>query len=112
VKGWRFIRETSKQHLRAWSAFGAWRKMRINQGQEFVIGGYTPSGRNFDALIFGYYEGKKLIYVARTRNGFTPQLRDQLFKRFRGLQIPECPFSNVPKRNWKPAPGPALLLRF
>ena len=33
---------------------GAWQKMRINRGQEFVIGGYTPSDRNFDALIFGY----------------------------------------------------------
>lgn len=32
---------------------GAWQKMRINRGQEFVIGGYTPSGSNFDALIFG-----------------------------------------------------------
>jgi len=30
---------------------GAWRKMRINQGQEFVVGGYTPSPKNFDALI-------------------------------------------------------------
>ena len=29
--------------------------MRINRGQEFVIAGYTPSDRNFDALIFGYY---------------------------------------------------------
>jgi len=77
---------------------GAWRKMRINRGQEFVIGGYTPSPKNFDALIFGYYEGSSLIYVARTRNGFTPRLRDQLFKRFRGLQIPDCPFSNVPER--------------
>ena len=36
---------------------GAWRKMRLSQGQEFVIGGYTPGPRNFDALIFGYYEG-------------------------------------------------------
>ena len=42
---------------------GAWRKMRINQGQEFVIGGYTPGPRNFDALIFGYYEGDNLLYV-------------------------------------------------
>jgi hypothetical protein len=24
---------------------GAWRKMRVNQGQEFVIGGYTPTAR-------------------------------------------------------------------
>jgi hypothetical protein len=47
--------------------------------------------------MFGYYEGNELIYVARTRNGFTPQLRDQLFKRFHGLQIPECPFSNLPE---------------
>jgi ATP-dependent DNA ligase len=51
---------------------GAWLKMRVNRGQEFVIGGYTPGPKNFDALIFGYYEGDKLIYVARTRNGFTP----------------------------------------
>ena len=76
---------------------GAWRKMRINRGQEFVIAGYTPRPKNFDALIFGYYEGSKLIYVARTRNGFTPQLREQLFRRFRTLEISECPFSNLPE---------------
>jgi ATP-dependent DNA ligase len=33
---------------------GAWQKMRINRGQEFVIGGYTSSGKTFDALIFGH----------------------------------------------------------
>jgi len=76
---------------------GAWQKMRVNQGQEFVIGGYTPSAKNFDALIFGYYEGTKLIYVARTRNGFTPSSRANLFKQFRGLEITECPFANLPE---------------
>ena len=75
---------------------GAWQKMWINQGQEFVIGGYTPGAKNFDALIFGYYEGDRLVYVARTRNGFTPSLRQQLFRRFRGLETPKCPFVNVP----------------
>src|SRR5690349_20967941 len=30
---------------------GAWQKMRVNQGQEFVIGGYTKAPRAFDALI-------------------------------------------------------------
>jgi DNA ligase D-like protein (predicted ligase) len=77
---------------------GAWLKMRVNQGQEFVIGGYTPSAKNFDALILGYYEGDKLLYVARTRNGFTPSLRDKLFRRFRGLQIEACPFANLPEQ--------------
>jgi len=33
------------------------------------MGGYTLGGTTFDALVFGYYEGNKLIYVARTRNG-------------------------------------------
>jgi bifunctional non-homologous end joining protein LigD len=49
---------------------GAWMKMRVNQGQELVIGGYTPSPKNFDALVIGYYDGPNLIYAARTRNGF------------------------------------------
>jgi ATP-dependent DNA ligase len=55
---------------------GAWAKMRVNQAQEFVIGGYTVGGRTFDALVFGHYDGQHLIYVARTRNGFTPSSRE------------------------------------
>src|ERR1700733_708663 len=38
---------------------GAWQKMRVNRGQEFVIAGYTPSPKNFDALVIGCYEGAK-----------------------------------------------------
>ena len=76
---------------------GAWMKMRINRGQEFVIGGYTIGTNTFDALIFGYYEDDRLIYAARTRNGFTPALRQQLFKKFRGLEILDCPFANLPE---------------
>jgi DNA ligase D-like protein (predicted ligase) len=76
---------------------GAWQKTRINQGQEFVIGGYTPSANNFDALTIGYYEDGKLLYVARTRNGFTPALREKIFKKFRPLEVSECPFSNLPE---------------
>jgi bifunctional non-homologous end joining protein LigD len=77
---------------------GAWLKMRVNQGQEFVIGGYTLSGgKNFDALIFGYYEDGKLIYVGRTRNGFTPSIREKLFQQFRGFHTNSCPFANLPE---------------
>jgi ATP-dependent DNA ligase len=76
---------------------GAWQKMRINKGQEFVIAGYTLGGATFDALVFGYYQGSKLLYVSRTRNGFTPRLREDLLKRFRGLEITECPFANLPE---------------
>jgi bifunctional non-homologous end joining protein LigD len=76
---------------------GAWQKMRINRGQEFVVGGYTVGASPFDALVFGYYDGERLIYAGRTRNGFTPSVRQQLFKKFRGLEIRECPFVNLPE---------------
>jgi bifunctional non-homologous end joining protein LigD len=76
---------------------GAWMKMRVNRGQEFVIGGYTLGTRTFDALVIGYYEGDRLLYAARTRNGFTPAAREQLFKKFARLETPHCPFANLPE---------------
>jgi DNA ligase D-like protein (predicted ligase) len=78
---------------------GAWQKMRVNQAQDLVIAGYTPSLKNFDALIIGYYEGEKLLYAARTRSGFTPASRAELFKRIRPLEIKVCPFANLPEKN-------------
>jgi len=77
---------------------GAWLKMRINQRQELVIGGYTPGTRGFDALVIGYFNNDKLMYAARTRNGFTPALRDQLFAKLRNLEIRDCPFANLPEK--------------
>ncbi len=77
---------------------GAWTKMRVNEGQEFVIAGYTIGGRTFDAVVFGHYDGPGLFYVARTRNGFTPQLRDSLMRRFKGLEVDTCPFVNLPEK--------------
>ena len=77
---------------------GAWQKRRGKAGQELVIGGYTTSPKNFDALIIGYYDGDKLIYAARTRNGFTPGSRVELFKKIKPLEIKECPFANLPEK--------------
>jgi hypothetical protein len=51
----------------------------------------------FDALIIGVYEDGRLIYVARTRSGFTLATRGQLFRSFRGLEADECPFVNLPE---------------
>jgi bifunctional non-homologous end joining protein LigD len=77
---------------------GAWQKMRVNQGQELVIAGYTPLPKNFDALVIGYYDTGKLIYAARTRNGFTPASRVRLFKKIKPLEIEDCPFANLPEK--------------
>jgi bifunctional non-homologous end joining protein LigD len=76
---------------------GAWQKMRVNRGQEFVIGGYTIGTNTFDAVIVGYYDGDRLIYAARTRNGFTPAVRTRLMNAFRPLETRRCPFANLPE---------------
>ena len=76
---------------------GAWRKMRINQSQELVIGGYTLGGRTFDALVLGYYQGNNLMYASRTRNGFAPAIREQLLAKMRTLATDICPFVNLPE---------------
>jgi bifunctional non-homologous end joining protein LigD len=80
---------------------GAWVKYRVNRGQEFVIGGYTP-GNPFDALIVGYYQGERLLYGSKVRNGFVPLLRREVASRFKGLEIDICPFANLPERKRTP----------
>jgi bifunctional non-homologous end joining protein LigD len=76
---------------------GAWIKYRVNRGQEFVIGGYFPGPHGFDSLIVGYYDGDKLMYVARTLNGFVPASRQQVFAKLEHLVTPNCPFVNLPE---------------
>jgi len=69
----------------------------VNRGQEFVIGGYFPGPHGIDSLIVGYYDGDRLMYVARTRNGFVPASRRQVFSKLRHLVTPTCPFVNLPE---------------
>jgi len=77
---------------------GAWMKMRVNRSQEFIIGGYSIGGSTFDAVIVGHVVDGKLVYVARTRSGFTPALRTELLGRMRPLEVGECPFCNLPEK--------------
>jgi bifunctional non-homologous end joining protein LigD len=76
---------------------GSWIKYRINQGQEFVIGGYLPGPQYFDSLLVGYYESDKLLFVGKVRNGFVPRLRREIFQRFKNLETEVCPFANLPE---------------
>ena len=58
---------------------GSWAKMRINKGQELVIGGFLPGPHGIDSIVVGYYRGKDLVYVARVRNGFVPATRRMVY---------------------------------
>ena len=76
---------------------GLWRKHRINLGQEFVIGGYTPGTHGFDALIVGFYRGRELIYAARVRAGLVPATRRAVFEKVKHLKAAKYPFANLPE---------------
>src|SRR5262249_3390367 len=72
---------------------GAWIKVRFSARQEFVVGGYKPTGANVDSVLVGYYDRKQLYFAAKVRAGLTPQLRTALFERLAPLNIPRCPFA-------------------
>jgi DNA ligase D-like protein (predicted ligase) len=93
------IAKHKDSHYEPGKRTGSWVKYRVNRGQEFVIGGYIPGPHGFDSLILGYYRGKDLVYVARTRNGFVPVQRREIFQKLRGLVSSKMPFVNLPDKH-------------
>ena len=87
-------RRDSKYQARARSA--DWLKLRLGHAQEFVIGGFNPDGETFQSLLVGYYEGRKLIFAGKVRQGFNPSSRRKLFSALEPLATGHCPFANLP----------------
>jgi bifunctional non-homologous end joining protein LigD len=73
-----------------------WLKVKFSRRQEFVVGGYKPSGKNFDSILVGYYERGRLLFAGKVRAGFTPPVRAKLFDVLAPLAIAQCPFANLP----------------
>ncbi|MCI0416817.1 non-homologous end-joining DNA ligase [bacterium] len=78
---------------------GSWVKFKLDNEQEFVVGGYRPSGLygGFDALLIGYYENGKLLYAAKLRAGFADHAKKQLSLLFPKYETQKCPFVNLPE---------------
>ena len=75
----------------------AWQKLKLENQQEFVIGGYRPSGSNgVDALLVGYYDDTGLRFAGKVRAGFVPHLRREVFKALKLHHVDECPFVDLP----------------
>ncbi len=80
---------------------GSWVKIKIQQEQEFVIGGYTePAGsRNyFGALLVGVYEGKQFKFAGKVGTGFNEKLLRTLFGLFKKIPSETCPFVDLPEK--------------
>jgi bifunctional non-homologous end joining protein LigD len=72
-----------------------WIKIKCQQRQEFVIGGYTdPQGSRayFGALHIGLYEGGQLVYVSKVGTGFDEATLAALWDALRPLARPTSPF--------------------
>lgn len=74
----------------------AWVKVKFSPRQEFVVGGFKPSGATFDSILVGYYDRRKLYFAGKVRAGFTPRMRAELFRRIAGTPVRTCPFVNLP----------------
>jgi hypothetical protein len=61
------------------------------------------SGRKLglDALIVGYYEGKRLHFAAKVRAGLTPHQRRELLPPLERSIVATCPFVNLPNARKK-----------
>jgi bifunctional non-homologous end joining protein LigD len=73
-----------------------WLKIKCQQRQEFVIGGYTePQGSRgyFGALHLGLYEGDRLVYVSKVGTGFDAKSLKQVWERLAPLRRPTSPFA-------------------
>jgi bifunctional non-homologous end joining protein LigD len=74
-----------------------WVKLKLEQQQEFVIGGYRPDGSTgLDALLVGVYDGQTLLFAGKVRAGFIPPVRREVFAKLKPLVTARCPFANLP----------------
>ena len=81
-----------------------WLKLKIEFRQEFVVGGYTEprnSREHIGALLLGYFDNDRFIYVGHTGGGFSRQGLEEMYKRLKRLEIKTSPFAETPKTNEK-----------
>jgi len=74
----------------------AWQKLKLENQQEFAIGGYRPGSNGIDALLVGYYDETGLRFAGKVRAGFVPHLRREVFRALKPHHVDDCPFVDLP----------------
>jgi bifunctional non-homologous end joining protein LigD len=82
----------------------AWRKIKLLQEQEFVVGGWTEprqTRQHFGALLLGVHDPKTgaLTYVGHTGTGFDQKALARLSRLLKARETKTSPFSNPIKTN-------------
>ena len=79
-----------------------WLKIKANQRQEVVIGGFTRNqgtSKQFSSLLLGVYENGKLQYVGKVGTGFSEKKQKEMMALFRPLITDKIPFQAEPDVN-------------
>lgn len=79
---------------------GDWVKLKCDNRQEFVIGGFTLSDKKssgISSLLLGVYEDGELIYAGRAGTGLSEREMRELEETFKPLNEKESPFRSPPK---------------
>ena len=74
-----------------------WLKLKCEQGQELVVGGFTaPRGTRTElgALLLGYYDDGRLRYAGKVGTGFTQATLRDLAARLAPLRRDRAPFAD------------------
>ncbi|MBV8141329.1 MAG: non-homologous end-joining DNA ligase [Verrucomicrobia bacterium] len=82
-------------------ATGDWIKLKFEQQQEFVIGGYTePAGSrsHFGALLVGVYDGDQFKFAGKVGTGFNEKLLHELLRMFKKIPRETSPFIDLPEK--------------
>ncbi|MEJ5254976.1 MAG: non-homologous end-joining DNA ligase [Acidimicrobiales bacterium] len=78
----------------------AWRKLKVRQQQELVVGGWLPGNRarasTFGSLLVGYFDGPSLRYAGRVGTGFSDDELRRLRELLESLATEHCPFDPPP----------------
>ena len=76
-----------------------WLKMKTQQRQEVVIGGYTQlqdSPKPFSALLIGVYEEGKFRYAGKIGTGFSKATQREMLRKFKPYLRETSPFEILP----------------
>jgi bifunctional non-homologous end joining protein LigD len=80
-----------------------WVKLKVENRQEFVIGGWTEPRKSrpyLGAILLGYYDDAgDLIYAGHTGAGFSGATLEELHRRLKRLSRKTPPFQDRPKTN-------------
>jgi len=83
----------------------SWQKVKLENQQEFVIGGYTEPRRTRErlgAILLGYYKDGEFVYAGHTGGGFSRKSLEEVYRRLKPLERDTPPFSTKPRTNETP----------